>query len=183
VKLARSPLAGHWIIERSPHLDERGRFERLFCAEEYSEVRTNLNFVQVNRSVTRQRGTVRGIHYQRAPKADAKLIHCLRGRVYDVAVDLRSGSPTLGRWHGVELAPDGACAVFVPEGFGHGFQALTDDAELVYLHTAAYEPDLEGGLRYDDLRLGIVWPMPVALVSDRDRQHPPLMADFHGLTC
>jgi dTDP-4-dehydrorhamnose 3,5-epimerase len=176
-----TPIEGLRIFEASPLEDARGQFERLFCAEEFAALGLGTRFVQANRSVTMRSGTVRGIHFQRPPRADAKLVRCLRGRVFDVAVDLRAGSPTFGRWHGVELTPDGNAAVFLPEGFGHGFQALCDGAELLYFHTAAYAPELEGGLRHDDPGLRIEWPLPVALVSERDGRLPVLDARWEGL--
>lgn len=174
MKLIATPLAGMWVIETAPRGDTRGRLTRLFCAEAFAAVRSDLRFVQVNHSITALRGTVRGLHWQRAPRAEAKLIRCLRGSVFDVAVDLRSGSPTFGRWHGVELSEHNEREVFIPEGCAHGFQALSDDAQLLYQHTAPHAPDCEAGLRYDDAELGIAWPLPVTLVSERDMGHPLL---------
>lgn len=181
MKLLPGGLPGHWTIVSSAQSDSRGHFERIFCTAQCAQIRPDLSFAQVNHSVTHRRGTIRGIHYQGAPAADAKLIRCLRGRVFDVAVDLRAGSPTLGRWQGVEMAPDAVAGVFLPEGFGHGFQALTDDVELLYFHTAAYAPQYEGGVRYDDPRLAISWPLPVTLLSERDAGFASLTPDFGGL--
>ena len=174
MKLIDTPLAGMWVIETAPFGDARGRLTRLFCAEAFAAVRPGLRFVQVNHSVTALRGTVRGLHWQRRPQAEAKLIRCLRGSVFDVTVDLRPGSPTFGRWHGVELSAHNEREVFIPEGCAHGFQALSDDAQLLYQHTAPYAPDCEAGLRYDDPELAIAWPLPVARVSERDLCHPLL---------
>lgn len=174
MKLLGTPLAGLWLIETAPRGDARGRLTRLFCADAFAAVRPGLRFVQVNHSITALRGTVRGLHWQRAPQAEAKLIRCLRGSVFDVAVDLRPGSPTYGRWHGVELSEHNEREVFIPEGCAHGFQALSDDAHLLYQHTAPHAPACEAGLRYDDPDLAIAWPLPVALVSARDLGHPLL---------
>ncbi len=174
MKLIDAPLAGVWTVQTAPRGDTRGRLTRLFCIEAFATVRPGLRFVQVNHSVTALRGTVRGLHFQRAPQADAKLIRCLRGSVFDVAVDLRPGSSTFGQWHGVELTEHNEYEVFIPEGCAHGFQTLSDDAQLLYQHTAAYAPDCEAGLRHDDPALAIAWPLPVTLVSDRDRSHPTL---------
>jgi dTDP-4-dehydrorhamnose 3,5-epimerase len=127
-----TPLAGLTLIQTEPGGDSRGRFVRLFCGEEFGALRRDLRFAQVNLSATVGRGTVRGLHFQNPPAAEAKLVRCLRGAVYDVAVDLRAGSPTLLRWYSVELSQDSEHEVFIPEGFAHGFQTLTDDVELLY---------------------------------------------------
>lgn len=176
-----TPLPGLQLVPTTPVADARGRFERLFCTKDWQAVRPGLQFVQVNLSTTFRRGTVRGMHYQRAPAAEAKLIRCVRGRVFDVAVDLRAGSPTFLRWHAVELAEDEPREVFIPEGFAHGFQALTDNAQLLYFHTVAWTPACEGGVRFDDPRVAIAWPLPPQHVSERDAAHPLLAADFTGL--
>lgn len=176
MRLTESPLAGLWEIETTSKGDARGKFTRVFCAQDFVPVRPDLRFVQVNHSVTALRGTVRGLHFQHAPSAEAKLIRCLRGSVFDVAVDLRPASPTYGQWHSVELSEHNERQVFIPEGFAHGFQALTNAVELLYQHTAPYQASAEGGLRYDDATLAISWPLPVTLVSDRDLGMPSLAA-------
>lgn len=176
-----TPLSGLAVVYGQPRVDERGRFVRVFCAQEFAALRAGLRIVQVNLSRTTRRGTVRGMHFQRGPGADAKLVRCVRGAVYDVAVDLRPGSPTFLRWVAVELSAEAENAVFIPEGFAHGFQALSDGTELLYLHTAAYAPDCEGGVRYDDQRLAIEWPLPVAAVSARDRSFPLIDGAFAGV--
>ena len=144
-------------------------------------MRPGLSFAQVNLSVTRNRGTVRGMHFQHAPAADAKSIRCLRGRVFDVAVDLRPGSPTFLQWHGIELHEGSPRELFIPEGFAHGFQSLEDNAQLLYFHTAAWEPAHEGGVRHDDPAVGIEWPLAPVNVSGRDLQHPLIDAAFKGI--
>jgi dTDP-4-dehydrorhamnose 3,5-epimerase len=178
MKLEQTPIAGLWTVHTEPRGDARGSLTRLHCTRELALMRDELRFVQSNLSRTAQRGTVRGLHFQRAPALDAKLIRCLRGRVFDVAVDLRAGSPTFGQWHGVELSDCNEQQVFIPEGCAHGFQALSDDVELLYQHTGAYHPAHEGGLRFDDPSLAIAWPLPIALVSDRDLSHPLLGPEF-----
>ena len=180
MKLLPTPLPGLQVVDTEPFRDARGRFERLFCEQQWAALRESLRFVQVNLSTTARRGTVRGMHYQRAPAEEAKLVRCVRGHVYDVAVDLRAGSPTFLRWHAIELRADEPREVFIPEGFAHGFQALSDDAQLLYFHTAAWTPPCEGGVRHDDPRLAIDWPLPVTDMSDRDRTHPLLDATFAG---
>jgi len=126
-------------------------------------------------------GAVRGMHYQNAPHAEMKIVRCLRGRVFDVAIDLRRGSPTFLRWTSCELAPASRRALLVPEGCAHGFQVLEPDSELLYLHTACYERSAEGGVRFDDPRVGIAWPLAPVDLSERDRSHPLLAPDFTGI--
>jgi dTDP-4-dehydrorhamnose 3,5-epimerase len=176
-----TPLAGLTAVIGRRHVDERGSFVRIFDAGEFSALQRELVFVQANLSRTRMRGTLRGMHFQRPPAADAKLVRCLKGVVFDVAVDLRAESTTFLKWHGVELSAAADAGVFIPEGFAHGFQALTDEAELLYLHTAAYAPALEGGLRHDDPRLQIRWPLPAQNVSARDRSFALLDDSFEGI--
>lgn len=174
-------LPGMWVVTTPSRGDERGRLTRLFCAEAFAPVRSDLRFVQTNLSETAVAGTVRGMHFQRGPALEGKLIRCLRGRVFDVAVDLRAGSPAFGRWHAVELDAQGQQQVFLPEGVAHGFQALTDDVQLLYQHTAAYDPGCEDGVCHDDPALAIAWPLPVARVSVRDHAFRRINADFQGV--
>lgn len=176
------PIDGLMEAETTSFSDARGRFTRLFCRRDLEAACGNRPIVQINYSITRAKGAIRGLHFQHPPSADAKWVRCLRGRVFDVAVDLRAGSPTFLRWHAVELDDATQNAVFIPEGFAHGFQVLEENSELLYLHSAYYSPELEGGLRYDDPRLGICWPLPVSDISDRDRIHPLLDGSFRGLT-
>ena len=182
MKVLQRPMPGMAIIRTDRVIDGRGGFERLFGEQEWAPVRTGFHAAQVNLSTTTQRGTVRGMHYQRAPAAEAKLIRCIRGRAFDVAVDLRAGSPTFLRWHGVELSADSPQEVFIPEGFAHGFQALDDDTQLLYLHTTPWTAACEGGVRHDDPRLEIRWPLPVINVSLRDQNHPLLDMAYAGLS-
>lgn len=172
MKFRSTPLAGLSLIETIRVEDERGQFSRLFCEDECATIQPGLHWRQINLSRTYDKGTVRGMHFQYPPATEAKLIRCLRGRVFDVAVDLRVESPTYLCWHGVELDEDGATQFFIPEGFAHGFQALTDDAQLLYLHTAAWSREHEGGLRHDDPAIAITWPLPVTRISTKDRQWP-----------
>jgi dTDP-4-dehydrorhamnose 3,5-epimerase len=182
LKIGTTPLAGLLLVETAPVEDARGRFTRVFCERDYAEVRPGLHWTQINHSRTVERGSVRGMHFQLPPSAEAKLIRCLKGRVFDVAVDLRAGSPTFLHWHGVELREDGSQQIFIPEGFAHGFQALTDEAELLYMHSAAWDPEREGRLRHDDPKLKIIWPLPVTRVSEKDRAAPLLDAVFRGIS-
>lgn len=181
MRFEATPLAGVWEITTQPRGDERGRLVRVFCEDTFAAIRPGLRFVQVNLSATARQGTVRGLHFQRAPSLEAKLIRCVRGRVFDVAVDLRAGSPTFGRWHAVELSAGNDRQLFIPEGCAHGFQALTDDVELLYQHTAAYDAANEGGVRHDDPSLAIPWPLPVTVLSDRDGALPLIDPHFPGV--
>ncbi|MDE2615502.1 MAG: dTDP-4-dehydrorhamnose 3,5-epimerase family protein [Burkholderiales bacterium] len=175
------PLAGLKRIQRRLYGDERGVFARLFCSQELAPAGWGGPIAQINHSLTRTRGTVRGLHYQRAPHAESKLVSCVRGAVWDVAVDLRAGSPTFLRWHGELLNATEGTALLIPAGFAHGFQLLSDEAELVYCHSAAYAPQAEAGLHVRDVRLGINWPLPVQGLSARDAGFELLKPDFEGV--
>lgn len=169
------------IYRREPFKDERGAFQRLYCAHELGNLVGERKIVQINCSLTRKVGAVRGMHYQKSPSAEMKIVRCVRGRVIDVAVDLRRGSSTFLHWVAVELSAENGKAIIIPEYFAHGFQVLEPDSELLYLHTASYDPANEGAVRFDDPRIGIAWPLPPADLSARDNSHPPLAADFPGL--
>jgi dTDP-4-dehydrorhamnose 3,5-epimerase len=163
------------------HEDARGEFFRAFCADELGHVLAGKTIKQINVSLTRNRGTVRGLHYQRPPFTETKIIRCLKGSVFDVAVDLRAGSPTLLQYHAEILSAEKHNMLVIPDGFAHGFQALTDHCEMLYLHTTAYHPEAEGGLHPLDPRLAIPWPLPVQGLSARDANHPLLAPDFAGI--
>jgi dTDP-4-dehydrorhamnose 3,5-epimerase len=176
-----TPIAGVHVITSSVMQDERGAFTRLFCEDELAPWLRGRRIAQVNHSTTRDAGAVRGMHFQRPPHAETKFVRCLKGRAWDVAVDLRAGSPTFLQWFAHELTPGAADMMLIPEGCAHGFQALEDSTELLYLHTSAYEPTAEGAVRWDEPRVGIRWPLPVTVLSPRDTSHAPLAADFHGI--
>jgi dTDP-4-dehydrorhamnose 3,5-epimerase len=175
-------IEGLQIIHRQPTCDARGYLERLFCTDELVTIIDKRNIVQINHTLTANRGTVRGMHFQSPPHAEMKLVSCMRGEVFDVAVDLRKGSPTFLKWHGEILSEKNHRTFCIPEGFAHGFQTLTEDCELIYLHTAAYAPDAEAGLNALDPHLAISWPMPTAERSARDQHHAMLTLDFLGLS-
>jgi dTDP-4-dehydrorhamnose 3,5-epimerase len=181
MKLSSTSLHGLFVADAVAISDHRGAFSRLFCASALQDAVAPRHIVQINQSRTTAVGAVRGLHYQRPPHAEMKMVRCLRGRVWDVAVDLRAGSPTFLQWHAEELSADNKRMLIIPEGFAHGFQVLEPDSELLYLHTAFYTPAAEGGVAHDEPRLGIRWPLPVTDLSVRDRQHPPLAADFTGI--
>ena len=177
-----TPIEGLCVIKRQPIGDERGYLERFFCAEELEEVIGKRGVVQANRTLTVKAGTVRGMHFQHPPYGEMKLVSCLQGEVFDVAVDLRRGSTTFLQWHAEILSADNHRTFCVPEGFAHGFQALTDDCEMFYLHTAAHQPEAEAGLCSLDPRIDIKWPMPIAERSARDKNFAMLTSEFSGLS-
>lgn len=182
MKIRPTPLAGVFTVELERRTDHRGSFGRLFCERELGAILGTRRIVQINQSRTQAVGAVRGMHYQNAPHAEMKLVCCLRGRVFDVAVDLRAGSPTLRAWHAEELSAENDRVMVIPEGCAHGFQVLEPESELLYLHTAFYAPEAEGGLRPDDPAIAIRWPMPLRDLSVRDRAHSLLASDYAGIT-
>lgn len=177
-----TPMAGLQVIERKPIGDERGYLERLYCADELSEFASGRPIVQINHTYTASSGTVRGLHFQHPPHAEVKFVSCLRGEVFDVAVDLRRDSATFLHWYAERLSADNHRMLVIPEGFAHGFQTLTDDCEMLYFHTAAYHAAAEAGLQAQDPRLSIDWPLSVTELSPRDSAHPLLDASFQGVT-
>lgn len=177
-----TPLAGLRRIDRRLLGDARGYLARMYCAEELADAGWPGAIAQINHTFTAARGTVRGLHFQRAPHAEAKLVSCLAGEVWDVAVDLRAGSSTFGRWHAETLSAANGRALLIPAGFAHGFQALSRDVAMLYLHSAAHAPQAEGGLHCEDPRLAIAWPLPVRGLSPRDAAQPSFDTDFQGLT-
>lgn len=177
-----TPLSGLAVIQRKPIEDDRGFFCRLFCAEEFREAGLRKPIAQINHTFTQGKGAVRGLHFQHPPYAEAKIVSCLRGEIFDVAVDLRKVSPTFLCWHGEILSAANRKSLLIPEGFAHGFQTLTEDCELIYLHTASYAPEAEGGVNVLDQRIGVAWPLVISELSERDRTHHMLAADFEGIT-
>ena len=154
----------------------------MFCADELALAGWKKPISQINLTVTAKRGTVRGMHFQHPPHAEMKLVNCVRGSVFDVAVDLRAGSPTFLQWHAEELSAENRRSLLIPEGFAHGFQTLTDDCELIYLHSIPYVPGAEGALNAQDPALAVRWPLAITELSERDRVHPNLTEQFTGLT-
>lgn len=175
------PLAGLKRVERQRLGDARGFLSRLFCSEELLVAGWKKPIAQINHTHTAKRGTVRGMHFQYPPYSEMKLVSCIRGEVWDVAVDVRAGVESFLHWHAEKLSADNGCALLIPEGLAHGFQALTDDVELIYCHSAAYDATAETGLNAKDPRLAITWPLPIAELSARDAQHPLLNNQFAGV--
>lgn len=179
--LFETPLQGLQLIHRKPLGDSRGYLERLFCQSELAELLKGEAIVQINHTLTEKTGTIRGMHFQYPPWAETKFVTCLKGEVFDVAVDVRLGSPTFLRWHGELLNATNHNTLLIPEGFAHGFQTLTDECEMLYFHTSAYHRDAEGGLNALDPALAIQWPLPVTEQSTRDKEHPMIQQNFPGV--
>lgn len=170
----RLALPGAWLIEPEKRGDERGFFARTWCREEFVDHGLADDFVQRNLSINPAAGTLRGLHWQARPHSEVKLVQCSRGAIYDVIVDLRTGSPTYRQWLGVELRADEYRMLYAPEGFAHGFQTLADNSEVQYLVSAAYAPEAGRGIRYDDPAVGVDWPLPVSRISEQDLNWPRL---------
>ena len=176
-----TPLERLKVIERKPIGDHRGYLERMFCAEDLQSLFEGKSIVQINHALTARRGTVRGMHFQYPPHAETKVVSCLRGEVFDVAVDVRQGSPTFLHWHAEILSAGNHKTLLIPEGFAYGFQTLTDDCELLYFHTAAWQPGAEGALNAQDPALNIRWPESVTELSARDAAHPFVSKQLIGV--
>ncbi|MDR0662374.1 MAG: dTDP-4-dehydrorhamnose 3,5-epimerase family protein [Holosporales bacterium] len=175
------PLAGLKLVKRTCFEDVRGYLSRFFCAEDLKAAGWKKPVAQINHSYTLRKGTIRGLHFQYPPHAEAKFINCLRGSIWDIAIDLRAGSPTFLKSHAEVLSADNKHALLIPEGYAHGFQSLTEDVEVLYLLSHPYKKEAEGGVCFSDPALGIAWPLPATVVSERDKNHPPLTKDFRGL--
>ena len=176
------PLAGLKRVQHQRLGDNRGFLARLFCADELAAAGWTKPIAQINHTYTAQRGTVRGMHYQQPPHAEMKLVSCIQGEVWDVAVDLRADSPTFLNWCAEILSADNNRAILIPEGFAHGYQTMTDDVQLLYFHSAAHCMDAEAALNAQDPRLAIKWPMKISELSTRDAKHPLIDATFKGVS-
>ena len=181
MKLHPTSIADLMIVESKTFKDERGAFSRFFCEQEMHSILCGRKIVQINHSCTEAVGAVRGLHFQQVPYAEMKLVRCLKGKVWDVAVDLRPHSSTYKRWYAQELSMENALMMVIPEGFAHGFQVLEAGSELLYLHTAYYKPESESGVRYDDPALAIAWPLPVTDISLRDSCQAYIDPCFRGV--
>jgi dTDP-4-dehydrorhamnose 3,5-epimerase len=181
MKLTETLLAGLYLAQTSPVSDARGAFARIYCEHDLRQALGARHIQQINQTRTHLSGAIRGMHWQYPPHAEMKFVRCIRGRVRDVAVDLRYGSPTFLKWHAEELSSENGLMMIIPEGCAHGFQVLEPDSELLYLHTAYYSPASEGGVRFDDPALGIDWPLAVTELSERDSSHRLISPDFEGI--
>ena len=182
LQITPTQISGVFTIDTTPVGDHRGSFARCFCISELEPILKIRTIQQINHSRTSTVGAIRGMHFQHPPNAEMKLIRCLKGRVWDVAVDLRAGSDTFLKWHAEELSEANQRMIVIPEGCAHGFQVLEPNSELLYLHTAIYHQASEGAIRYNDPRLSIPWPLPITDISERDRNHPLLHVSFPGVS-
>jgi dTDP-4-dehydrorhamnose 3,5-epimerase len=176
-----TPLDGLWVVQRKSIDDQRGFFCRFFCAEEFHVVGWKKPIAQINHTCTVTRGTVRGLHFQYPPYAESKIVSCLRGEVYDIAVDIRKSSPTFLHWYGENLSAANQKSLLIPEGFAHGFQTLVENCELIYLHSVPFHEHSEDAINIADLKIGIVWPIPITDISGRDLRHPFITDKFKGV--
>jgi len=170
-----------YTVDLTPIKDDRGFFVRSFCINEFSSIRKDINIVQINHTLTTERGSVRGMHFQQPPFGETKIVRCIKGSVFDVAVDLRKDSNTFLQWYGINLSEENMKLLVIPEGFAHGFQTLDDNCEMLYLHTEFYNKEYESGIRYNDPSIGIEWKLPVSNISDRDRNHLLIDKSFKGI--
>jgi dTDP-4-dehydrorhamnose 3,5-epimerase len=177
----KTPLQDAYTIELERRGDDRGFFARMFCEKEFGAHSLETRFVQANNSLTANAGTLRGMHYQLAPSAEVKLVRCIKGSLYDVILDLREDSPTFGQHFGAELSAGNRRMLYAPRGFAHGFVTLEPDTEAVYLVSDFYSPEAERGVRFDDPRFSIVWPVSPAEMSEKDRNWPSFDPAWHGV--
>ena len=181
MKFIKTPLDGAYIIELEKLEDDRGFFSRLYCSKEFNNQNLNNTFVQVNNSLSKNKGTLRGIHYQKSPMAESKLVRCISGGLYDVIVDLRANSKTYKHWFGVTLTNENRKMIFVPEGFGHAFLTLENNTEAIYFVSQYYSPKHELGLIWNDEEIGIQWPTKPLFISDKDKNNPSFDSSIHKL--
>lgn len=177
MNFTETELPGVFVVELDRRTDDRGFFARVWCEKEAAAHGLRGRMVQCNVGFSEQAGTLRGIHFQKAPHAEAKLVRCTRGAAYDVSVDLRPDSPTCGRWIAFEMTPENGKMLYIPEGFGHAYQTLVDDTEFMYLTSQFYAPDSSTGYCHDDPAFGITWPLPVTALSQADREWPPFRVE------
>ncbi len=168
----KTPLRGAYVIDLDKREDERGFFARFYCTSEFAKLGLESDFIQVNNSLSVKQGTLRGLHYQVAPREEAKLVRCIRGALWDVILDLRPDSETFGKWYGQELTADNRRMMYVPKGFGHGFVTLEDNTEALYMVSEVYSSTHERGIRWNDPRFKIEWPFQPIVISDKDKEHP-----------
>ena len=178
---SKTEIEGVYVIELEPFQDERGFFSRIFCEKEFGQAGLVSDFVQVNHSTSRYKGTIRGLHFQLPPHSEVKVLRCVRGSLYDVIVDIRKNSLTFLEHFKIELSESNHRMLYIPTGFAHGFQTLSDNTSLIYFHSDFYHPSAEKGLKYNDPRLSIEWPLPVSQISKKDQEHNYLSQDYQGI--
>jgi len=181
MKIAQTIITGVTVIHSDPFKDERGFFNRIFCQKELEVIQPDIVIAQINHSMTKQKGTIRGMHFQNPPHAEMKIVRCIKGSIFDVAVDLRKDSPTFLQWHGEVLSAENMKALVIPEGCAHGFQSLEDDIEMIYLHTQFYSKQSEGAIRYDEPKINIQWPLDHTVISEKDMSYTFLPNSYEGI--
>jgi len=181
LKFSKTKIKDLYIIYPESFKDNRGNFYRIYCENELIEIGYNKKIVQMNQSQTKKKGSIRGMHFQYPPKAEIKFVKCLAGSVFDVAIDLRKNSNTFLQWHSEIISSENNKLMFIPEGFAHGFQTLEDNCEILYLHSEFYSAELESGIRYNDPKLNINWPLEVTEISRRDSEHKLIDDTFNGI--
>ncbi|MFX1388579.1 MAG: dTDP-4-dehydrorhamnose 3,5-epimerase [Promethearchaeota archaeon] len=181
MEFKKTKIKDLYIIEPKPSLDDRGMFVRVFCLDELKQINHSKNIVNINHSLTKRKGSIRGMHFQYPPKAEIKIIKCIKGSIFDVAIDLRKDSPTLLSWYGEILSASNMKMLYIPEGFAHGFQSLEDNIEILYFVTEFYDPKKEGGIRYNDPKIKIEWPLKLSDISERDKNLQLLDNGFDGI--
>jgi dTDP-4-dehydrorhamnose 3,5-epimerase len=181
MNFVEAPLSGAYVIEVTPFVDERGLFARTFCKDEFKQINHAEEFVQFNHSFTKNKGSIRGMHYQIPPFSEIKLIRCVHGSVFDVIIDIREGSSTFLQYFAIELSARNMKSIYVPRGFAHGFQTLEDNSQLIYHHTAIYKPGFENAIRFNDPMIHISWPLEPTTISSKDQSYPLLTNSFKGI--
>ena len=181
MKFVSTDLEGLYIFQAEPFEDSRGNFYRFYCQNELKEIGHTKNIIQMNLSLTKHKGSIRGLHFQYPPKAEIKLVKCVTGKIFDVAVDLRKDSTTYLKWHCEILSSENMKTIYIPEGFAHGFQTMEDNCDVLYLHTEFYSSELESGIRYNEPKVDIKWPLPLSEISERDKEHKLIDESFDGI--
>jgi dTDP-4-dehydrorhamnose 3,5-epimerase len=181
MRFNKTSINGVYLIDLDLFEDERGWFARTFCKNEFEKIGHQKEWVQINHSFTKNKGTVRGMHYQNPPNSEIKLVRCIAGKIFDVAVDLRKNSASFLKWFGTELSSANKKMLYIPQGCAHGFLSLSDEVEIIYHHTDFYTQSAEGGIHYSDPSLNIDWPIDVKHISERDKNFPELSVNFKGL--
>jgi len=181
MKHEQTKIKGVFVVHSEPYKDERGFFNRIFCQTELEAIRPGIVISQINHSMTKKKGTIRGMHYQNPPYAEMKIVRCVKGSIFDIALDLRKDSPTFLQWYGEVLSADNMKALVIPEGCAHGFQSLEDNVELVYIHTQFYKKESENTIRYDDPKINIKWPLDYTVISEKDAVNSFISENFDGI--
>lgn len=178
MKFNKTEINDIYVIEPEPFIDHRGKFYRVYCENELKQIGHRKKIVNINASITKEKGSIRGMHFQYPPKTEIKIVKCISGSIFDVAIDLRENSLTYLKWFGEILSDENMKMMYVPEGFAHGFQSLQDNVEIIYFVTEFYSPESEGGVRYNDPTVGVKWPIEITDISEKDKKQPLIDENF-----